>query len=376
MALSEVAMEAAAKAGTMGALAHVQAKLFEAEMHRQQGESDQSLKILRALEQETGEDPELITPLSETYERYGYQADALRLVEKAYDLTKSQKLLEKLIELMEAEQQYDKAFALWRQLWESATEPMAVVQAQDRLLDIGSRNGKLADIAIELEERLDEGKLSDRELTMLLDIYTSVNDPVSAADVLHELSSQKGGDKIAIYQRMVQVYMECELFGRCSTVLRKLIKLDPGEPRQLPPDPRAHLAGAQKRGRRRGHPGGNFLPHRRRHAARQLFGQRPEHGRQARGSRPRLPPRPRRQSRRSRDLAAVGKLAGRHRRENQAQPARRATHRRHPETTGRRHVQRPAGGVRRRRPVHRGARRPAQCPRPAPGAAGRPAPGQ
>jgi len=227
MALEDVAMEAAGKAGDMGEMAHVEAMLFEAELHRQRGQIDKTLEVLRSLEKEIGDDAELMPPLSDAYERYGYRPDATRLIRKAYELTKNEKLLERLIALMEIQQQHDELFVLWRKLWETATEPMAIIQAQDRLLDIGSKKGKLADIAIELEERLDEGKLSDKELSMLLEIYTSVNDPVSAADILLELSNQRGGDKIDIYRRMLQVYMECELFGRCNAVLRKLIKLDP-----------------------------------------------------------------------------------------------------------------------------------------------------
>lgn len=228
MALEEVAMEAAVKAGGMGELAHVQALLFEAELYRQQGEVDKTLAVLQALEQEIGEDAELMIPLSEAYERHGYKNDALRLLRKAYDLDPNERLLKRLIALLEVDQQSGQLSALWRQLWETATEPMAIIQARDRLLDLGSRNGTLADMAIELEERVDQHRtLSDRELAMLLEIYTSVNDPVSAADILMELSRQQGGDKLEGYRRMAQVYMECELFGRCNAVLRKLIKLDP-----------------------------------------------------------------------------------------------------------------------------------------------------
>ncbi len=197
MALEEVAMEAASKAGGMGQVAHVAAVLFEAELHRQHGEADKTLEVLQTLEQEIGDDAELMIPLSEAYERYDYKADAIRLTQKAYDLTKSEKLLERLIALMEVDDstssgRHDQLFVLYRQLWETASEPMAVLQAQDRLLDLGSKNGKLVDIVIELEERLDHGKLSDRELAMLLEIYTSVNDPVSAADILLEVSQQRG----------------------------------------------------------------------------------------------------------------------------------------------------------------------------------------
>ena len=52
-----------------------------------------------------------------------------------------------------------------------------------------------------------------------------------------EISDQQGdatantedrlGTTIAIYKRLLRVYMECELFGRCNAVLNKLIEIDP-----------------------------------------------------------------------------------------------------------------------------------------------------
>lgn len=226
MGLKEIAIQAASMAGGMGDAAHLQAQLFLAEVHHEQGDSGKTLDILRGLERRAEGDIDLLTQLAQAYEQKGLPNDAIRLYQTA-DPHENEKVLIKLIALMEAQGRNDEAFVLWRRLWETATEPMSVIQASDRLVEIGSKTGKLADLAIELEERLDQGKLREREESLLLDIYTSVSDPISAADILMEISSHQGGGNVATYKRLLRVYMECELFGRCNAVLHRLIALDP-----------------------------------------------------------------------------------------------------------------------------------------------------
>ncbi len=227
LGLKDVAIEAATKTANMGGGTAAEADLFMANLYREQGETDKALEILHNVERHVGDDADKIMLLCRAYERHGYGTDAIRLCGKASELTGNERTLRKLISLMEEHNRHDEAYALWRQLWETATESMTIIQANDRLLEIGSRTGKLADLAVEFEDRLARGKLRDRELSLLLDIYTSVGDPVSAADILMELSDLQGGKSIATYKRLLKVYMECELFGRCNSVLRKLIEIDP-----------------------------------------------------------------------------------------------------------------------------------------------------
>lgn len=227
MGLKGIAIQAATKAGGMGKSARVQTQLFMADVHHEQGDSDKTLDILHELERDAKGDMDLITQLGQAYEQNGFADDAIRLFQTV-DPSEHERVLVKLISLMEAQGRNDEAFVQWRKLWDTATEPMSVIQASDRLVEIGSKAGKLADLAIELEERLDQGKLREREESLLLDIYTSVSDPVSAADILMEISNRQGGGNMATYKRLLRVYMECELFGRCNAVLHKLIALDPG----------------------------------------------------------------------------------------------------------------------------------------------------
>ena len=226
--LREVAIEAATKGGEMLGASPLQAGLFMVNLFREQGETDRAIETLRQLERgHGGAEPEGMMALSQSFERLGLGTDAIRLCRKAWETSGSERTLRKLITLLEENKQQGEAFVLWRKLWETAEEPMTVIQASDRLLEIGARNGKLADLAIELEDRIGGDGLRERELTLLLDIYTSVGDPVSAADVIMELPESQAGGNIATYQRLLKVYMESELFGRCNELLRKLIEIDP-----------------------------------------------------------------------------------------------------------------------------------------------------
>jgi len=226
LGLKEVALNAVGKADGIDESAHLRTALFMADIYREQGDTDKALEILRKLERGAKEDNGMLMLLGQAYERHGYPNDAIRLFQGA-DPAGNEKLLFKLISLMEEQNRNDEVFDLWRKLWDTATEKMAVIQANDRLLDIGSKTGRLADLAIELEERLDQGQLREREQALLLDIYTSVGDPVSAADILMEISDQQGGATVDTYKRLLRIYIECELFGRCNAILQKLITLDP-----------------------------------------------------------------------------------------------------------------------------------------------------
>ncbi|MGB0744047.1 MAG: tetratricopeptide repeat protein, partial [Opitutales bacterium] len=230
--LKAEAIDAAARAGEFRKKSPLEAGLFMASLHSELSENDKALEILRQLEHDIEQNPgdsdaDDLMALSDAFERLGYQLDAVRMCRKAVEMEDSERYLRKLISMVERQGKDEEAFILWRKLWDSAEEPMTIIQAKDRLLELGSRNGKLADIALELEDRIGRGELREREVTLLLDIYTSVGDPVSAADVIMELSDAQGGESIATYERLLQVYIESELFGRCKRILRKLIEIDP-----------------------------------------------------------------------------------------------------------------------------------------------------
>lgn len=226
LALDEPALEAARKAGGKGAGPHVRAVLFEADLLRHRGQSDAALALLKKLIASVEEDMSLLPPVADALERYGDRVEALRLYQRLYAKTRGEDTLLRVAWLLEQGQRFDEALRLWKDMWRTTATAARLRQAQDHVLDLAARTGRLADLAIEMEELLAEGKGGERELSLLVEIYTRANDPVSAAEVLQDLGRQ-GGNAVDLLKRLARVYLSCEQFGRCNAVLRQLVALDP-----------------------------------------------------------------------------------------------------------------------------------------------------
>lgn len=227
LALDEAALAAAQQAGRSDPGRRVPAVLFEAALAQQRGDADRALALLRALAPTVADDADALRRLADAFERYGDKGEALRLARQLYDRTQAEDVLLRIAWLLEETGRLDQAFDLWRDLWATTQVPARLRQAQERLLDLAARTGRLADLALEIEEQLDAGAASERGLALLVEIYTTANDPVSAAEVLHEFGRQSGAERDMLRQ-LARVYLACEQFGRSHAVLERLVALDPG----------------------------------------------------------------------------------------------------------------------------------------------------
>ncbi len=154
LGLDDAALAAARKAGASGAAADVRAVLFEVDLTRERGQTDAAMSRLRELARDVHADPAALLPVAEAFERYGDTQEALRLFRRVYEGVRSEDVLLRIAWLLEQNNRFDEALALWKELWETTQVPARRRQAQERVLDLASRGGQLADLAIELEERL------------------------------------------------------------------------------------------------------------------------------------------------------------------------------------------------------------------------------
>jgi len=226
LGLLDMALTAARRAGKRDAATHVQAVLFEVNMLRDQGDTDKALELVLTLQDLAAKDTSVAFPVVEALEASDRKEEALKLLRIVFEETKHPDVLVRIIAMAEDLGKKEDAFDLWKLCWENATRPAREVQARERMMDLAARQGNLANIAIELEERMDNGKLSDKELNLLVGIYTSANDPVSAAEILM-ISRKQGASRIKTYERMARVYYECEIFGRFYATLHKLARINP-----------------------------------------------------------------------------------------------------------------------------------------------------
>lgn len=226
LSLDTPALAAARKAAAAGPMEQVHATLFEAELARQRAEPDRALQLLRQLSARPGLDPRALQLVAEALERYGDKADALRLLRSVYDKTGAEDTLLRVAWLLEENQRYEEALELWKAMWATTQVPARLRQSQERMLDLAARTGRLADLAIELEERVASSTGGERDLSLLIEIYTTANDPISAAEILQDYG-KRSGNQVEVLQRLARVYLSCEQFGRCNAVLHRLVALDP-----------------------------------------------------------------------------------------------------------------------------------------------------
>lgn len=119
------------------------------------------------------------------------------------------------------------ALERWLGLWRKINSIARRRYAEDRMMTVASRLGTLADIAIDLEQKLLDGQANDRESGLLVRLYTKVGDPVSAAEVIDEFLEQSGGSVVDSLQEKARVYLACNDYFNYEEVVRELIEVDP-----------------------------------------------------------------------------------------------------------------------------------------------------
>ncbi|MCP3915531.1 MAG: tetratricopeptide repeat protein [bacterium] len=127
-----------------------------------------------------------------------------------------------------------KAMEAWLTLWRRINSIPRRRYVEDRLMAVASRLGTLADVAIELEEKLAAGTANERESGLLVRLYTKVGDPVSAAEVIEEFMKHSGGSVVDALQEKARVYIACTDFHNYERTVHELIAADPeGRPEYL-----------------------------------------------------------------------------------------------------------------------------------------------
>ena len=95
------------------------------------------------------------------------------------------------------------------------------------MMTVASRLGTLARLAIELEEKLIDGSATERDTGLLIRLYTKVNDPVSAGEIIEEFLKISGGSRVDALQEKARVYLACTDYHNYESTVRELIELDP-----------------------------------------------------------------------------------------------------------------------------------------------------
>ena len=208
---------------------HGQALLYWADLQQRRGDvegAEVTLNRVQALE-DVGDD--VRAELASSFERIGRQDKAIEVNEaiRATREVVAEDLEMRLAWLYSEVGDEEKALDQWLALWRKITSIPRRRYVEDRLMTVASRLGTLADIAIEIEEKLSDGTADAREAGLLVRIYSRVNDSVAATEISEEYMSQTGKDVVDQLQEKGRIYQICNDYWNYEKVIEQLIEVDP-----------------------------------------------------------------------------------------------------------------------------------------------------
>ncbi|MEM8669028.1 MAG: VWA domain-containing protein [Planctomycetota bacterium] len=208
---------------------HGQALLYWADLQKRRGDTTTAETTLNRIQALDDVGDEVRAELAGAYERLGRQDKAIEVNEaiRAGRKTVAEDLEMRLAWLYSEVGDEEQALDQWLALWRKTTSVPRRRYVEDRLMTVASRLGTLADIAIELEEKLADGTADDREAGLLIRIYSRVNDSVAATEISEEYMSRSGKNQVERLQEQGRIYQICNDYWNYEKVIERLIEVDP-----------------------------------------------------------------------------------------------------------------------------------------------------
>lgn len=206
------------------------ALLFLFELHFTRGRLEEAEAALVELDGVADPTAGVRKEMSEAYARLGNKARAVEILQGLREASgdksnpdSDMKLALLLSEIGEEEQ----AMQLWHAIWRNVDSIPRRRYVEERLMTVASRLGELAKIAVELEEKLIDGKADSRDAGLLVRLYTRVNDPVSATEVIEEYMKKSGGKLLDALNEKARIFLTCTDYYNYEKVIEELIEIDP-----------------------------------------------------------------------------------------------------------------------------------------------------
>ncbi len=235
--LDELAEEFARACQEMGPEAQNGALLFLFELHLARSRMDDAREALEELVTVAeGTDP-VHKDISDAYARLGEKGRAVEVLQQYREAKGENSNPDtdmKLALLLSDIGQEDKALELWEQIWRQVDSIPRRRYVEERLMAVASRLGKLASIAVSIEKKLDQEVADDRDVGLLVRLYTHVKDPVSATEIVETFWKKTGRKAVEVLAEKARIFIACQDFWNYEKVIEELINTDPeGRPDYL-----------------------------------------------------------------------------------------------------------------------------------------------
>ena len=208
---------------------HVEGLLFLFEARFERGRDDDALAILARMKALLPSGDNAVRDLADAYERMNRPQQALRIME-ALETTQDGLGYNERMRLAWLYSLADRkrdALDAWRSLWVSVDNPARRSLAEDQFLVLAAELNTLADIVVELEEKLFAGEADRNEMDLLVRVYTEVGDTLSATEVIEEFARSGGVEPVERLRQLANVYRLHDDYTGYDRVLRQLVHKDP-----------------------------------------------------------------------------------------------------------------------------------------------------
>jgi len=224
----------AVPADTPHALSRASFALFE--LHRQSGRVAAAQGVLERLDRTLAPAAAERLELATAYERLGQEASAIAVWEDfaghGGQLAVAERM--KVAHLYEEVGKREQALRSWQTVWNGRLPAVQRSIVADRILTIAAEEGRLAELAAELEIKHRTGKADRHDTGLLVRVYVEGRQALSAVECIDELFAEDGADQVQILKERAKVYRllgDSESFQRTT---RRLVSLDPsGTPQYL-----------------------------------------------------------------------------------------------------------------------------------------------
>ena len=208
---------------------HVEGLLFLFDARLERGRDDDALAILVRMRALLPPGDNAVRDLADAYERMNRPERALEIMEALATTQDGLGYNEhmRLAWLYSLADRKQDALDAWRSLWVSVDNPARRGLAEDQLLLLAAESNTLADIVVELEEKLFAGEADRNEMDLLVRVYTEVGDTLSATEVIEEFARSGGIEPVERLGQLANVYRLQNDYTGYDRVLRQLVHRDP-----------------------------------------------------------------------------------------------------------------------------------------------------
>ena len=208
---------------------HVEGLLFLFDARLERGRDDDALAILTRMKSFLPPGHNAVRDLADAYERLNRPERALEIMESLETTQNGLGYNERmrLAWLYSLAERKQDALDAWRSLWVSVDNPARRSLAEDQFLLLAAESNTLADIVVDLEDKLFAGEADRNEMDLLVRVYTEVGDTLSATEVIEEFARSGGIEPVERLGQLANVYRLQNDYIGYDRVLRQLVHRDP-----------------------------------------------------------------------------------------------------------------------------------------------------